>query len=83
MLPYGINCLQKCEIVSPMSLLKLQKIQFKAVRENQLFWDRLYLYEDGPDVDTQLAAVNTTYNWGWEKADAEHEYDIWINNQGE
>ena len=44
---------------------------------------RAYLYEDGPDVDTQLAAVNTTYNWGWKKADAEREYDIWINNQGE
>ena len=44
---------------------------------------RAYLYEDGPDVDAQLAIVNTTYNWGWKKADAETEYDMWINNQGE
>ena len=44
---------------------------------------RAYLYEDGPDVDAQLATVNTTYGWGWSKVDAEHEYDLWIHNQGE
>jgi hypothetical protein len=44
---------------------------------------RAYLYQDGPDVDEQIAIVNTTYGWNWTKADAEHEYDIWINNQGE
>ena len=44
---------------------------------------RAYLYEHNESVDTQITIVNTTYNWGWEKADAEHEYDIWINNQGE
>jgi hypothetical protein len=45
---------------------------------------RAFLYEDGPDVDAQLAVVNTTYNWGWKKADAELEYDKWIQiNQGE
>jgi hypothetical protein len=44
---------------------------------------RAYLYEDGPIVDEQIAVVNTTYGWNWKKAEAEHEYDIWINNQGE
>ena len=44
---------------------------------------RAYLYEDGPEVDAQIGIVNTTYGWDWQKADAEREYDIWINNQGE
>ena len=44
---------------------------------------RAYLYEDGPEVDTQLMVVNTTYGWNWQKADAEKEYDKWINQQGE
>jgi hypothetical protein len=44
---------------------------------------RAYLYEDGPDVDAELAILNTTYNFRWKKADAEKEYDMWINNQGE
>lgn len=44
---------------------------------------RAYLYEDGPDVDAQLAIVNTTYNWDWKKVDAEQEYDQWINQQGD
>jgi hypothetical protein len=44
---------------------------------------RAYLYQDGADVDAQIAIVNTTYGWNWKKADAETEYDIWINNRGE
>jgi hypothetical protein len=44
---------------------------------------RAYLYEDGPEVDDQITVVNTTYGWNWKKADAETEYDKWINNQGE
>jgi hypothetical protein len=44
---------------------------------------RAYLYEDGPDVDAQLAIVNTTYNWDWQKVDAEQEYDKWIHQQGD
>ncbi len=40
---------------------------------------RAYLYEDGPAVDAQIAIVNTTYGWDWQKADAEQEYDKWIN----
>ena len=44
---------------------------------------RAYLYQDGPDVDEQIAIVNHTYGWSWQKADAEKEYDKWINNQGE
>ena len=44
---------------------------------------RAYLYEDSPDVDEQIASVNTTYGWSWQKADAEQEYDLWIQNQGE
>ena len=44
---------------------------------------RAYLYTDGPDVDEQIASINSTYGWSWQKSDAEHEYDIWINNQGE
>jgi hypothetical protein len=43
---------------------------------------RAYLYEDSPHVDEQIAIVNTTYGWDWQKADAEYEYDKWINNQG-
>jgi hypothetical protein len=42
---------------------------------------RAYLYQDGPDVDEQIAIVNTTYGWNWQKADAEQEYDKWISNQ--
>jgi hypothetical protein len=34
---------------------------------------RAYLYEDGPEVDSQLSIVNTTYGWNWQKADAEVE----------
>jgi hypothetical protein len=40
--------------------------------------DRLsqaYVYEDGESVDTQIAVVNTTYGWGWQKEDAQLEYD--------
>lgn len=44
---------------------------------------RAYLYDDGSDVDAQLSIVNTTYGWDWQKADAEREYDIWIQQQGE
>ena len=44
---------------------------------------RAYLYEDGLDVDTQIAIVNSTYGWNWAKADAEREYDKWINNRGD
>ena len=44
---------------------------------------RAYLYEDSPSVDAQIAIVNQTYGWNWEKADAEREYDKWINLQGE
>lgn len=44
---------------------------------------RAYLYEDTESVDAQIAVVNTTYGWNWQKADAEQEYDLWINNQGE
>ncbi|MDF7826965.1 hypothetical protein P4B35_23275 [Pontiellaceae bacterium B12227] len=45
---------------------------------------RAYLYEDSDSVDAQIAIVNTTYGWNWEKADAEVEYDLWIqDNQGE
>ena len=40
---------------------------------------RAYLYQDGPGVDEQIAIVNTTYGWDWKKADAEKEYDKWIN----
>ena len=40
---------------------------------------RAYLYQDGPEVDAQIAIVNTTYGWDWKKADAEKEYDKWIN----
>ena len=43
---------------------------------------RAYLYEDGPEIDDQVAIVNTTYGWDWQKADAEQEYDKWINQQG-
>ncbi len=35
---------------------------------------RAYLYEDSDSVDEQIAIVNTTYGWNWEKADAEREY---------
>ena len=54
-------------------------------REAQLVTrlSRAYLYEDGLDVDTQIAIVNSTYGWNWAKADAEREYDKWINNRGE
>jgi hypothetical protein len=44
---------------------------------------RAYLYQDGPNVDEQIAIVNTTYGWNWQKADAEKEYDKWIETQGE
>ena len=44
---------------------------------------RAYLYEDGPDVDAQLSSVNTTYGWNWAKADAQQEYEKWIDKQGE
>ncbi|MDF7826988.1 hypothetical protein P4B35_23390 [Pontiellaceae bacterium B12227] len=45
---------------------------------------RAYLYEDTESVDAQIAIVNTTYGWDWQKVDAEHEYDLWIqDNQGE
>jgi hypothetical protein len=44
---------------------------------------RAHLYEDTVSVDEQIAVVNTTYGWNWQKADAETEYDKWINNQGE
>ena len=44
---------------------------------------RAYVYEDGPDVDAQLAVVNTTYGWNWKKADAQEEYDKWIQQQGD
>ena len=53
-------------------------------RETQLV-DRItraYLYEDGPDTDEQIAAVNTVYGWDWQKVDAEQEYDKWINTTG-
>lgn len=43
---------------------------------------RAYLYQDGPEVDAQIAIVNTTYGWDWKKADAEKEYDKWINEGG-
>ena len=54
-------------------------------RETQLV-DRItraYLYEDDPEVDTQIARVNIMHGWNWRKADAEKEYDQWIKNQGE
>lgn len=44
---------------------------------------RAYWYEDGKEIDAQLAIVNTTYGWNWTKADAEKEYDKWIQQQGE
>jgi len=44
---------------------------------------RAYLYEDCPGTDEQIATVNRMYRCGWYKADAEKEYDQWINNQGE
>jgi hypothetical protein len=46
-------------------------------RETQLVSriTRAFMYEDGPDVDAQLAIVNTTYGWAWKKVDAETEYD--------
>ena len=53
-------------------------------RETELV-DRLsraYVYEDTESVDAQIAIVNTTYGWRWEKADAEQEYDKWINEGG-
>jgi hypothetical protein len=52
-------------------------------RETQLVdrVTRAYLYQDGPDVDEQIAIVNTTYGWNWQKADAETEYDKWIDQQ--
>jgi hypothetical protein len=40
------------------------------------------LYEDNESVDVQIAIVNTTYGWNWQKVDAEQEYDKWINQQG-
>jgi hypothetical protein len=43
---------------------------------------RAYLYEDNESVDVQIAIVNTTYGWNWQKVDAEKEYDKWINQQG-
>ena len=43
---------------------------------------RAYLYRDGPEVDEQIAAVNATYGWNWQKADAEREYDKWISEGG-
>ena len=54
-------------------------------RETQLVdrVTRAYLYQDGPDVDEQIAIVNTQYGWNWTKADAETEYDLWINQQGD
>jgi hypothetical protein len=36
---------------------------------------RAYVYEDGAEIDAQITIVNTTYNWGWRKVDAELEYD--------
>ena len=42
---------------------------------------RAYLYEDGESVDEQIAIVNTTYGWNWQKADAEREYDLWIQSE--
>ena len=44
---------------------------------------RAYLYEDAPCVDEQIAIVNTTYGWNWLKADAQEEYDRWIEQQGD
>jgi hypothetical protein len=46
-------------------------------RETQLV-DRItraYVYEDGAEIDTQIAVINTTYGWGWRKVDAEQEFD--------
>jgi hypothetical protein len=54
-------------------------------REAQLV-DRLsraYVYEDSESVDAQISIVNTTYNWGWRKVDAEQEYDREIATIGE
>jgi hypothetical protein len=36
---------------------------------------RAYVYEDGAEIDAQIAIVNATYNWGWRKVDAEQEFD--------
>ena len=53
-------------------------------RETQLV-DRLsraYVYEDGESVDTQIAIVNLTYGWNWEKVDAEQEFDRQLATEG-
>jgi hypothetical protein len=34
---------------------------------------RAYLYDDCPATDAQVATVNTMFNLGWSKADAEEE----------
>ncbi|VGO12405.1 hypothetical protein PDESU_00957 [Pontiella desulfatans] len=43
---------------------------------------RAYVYEDGPDVDTQISIVNAVYGWQWKKVDAEQEYDRQLAGAG-
>ena len=52
-------------------------------RETQLV-DRItraYVYQDGAEIDAQITIVNTTYNWGWRKVDAEQEFDRQLDRQ--
>ncbi len=44
---------------------------------------RAYVYEDGEGVDAQITAVNVMFGMEWHKADAQQEFDKWIDNQGE
>ena len=67
-------------------VIKTQSGQFVGGDRSTQLVDRVtraYLYEDTESVDTQIAIVNTTYGWSWQKADAELEYDKWINKQGQ
>ena len=67
-------------------VIKTQDGQFVGGGRDTELVDRItraHLYEDGPEVDSQLAIVNTTYGWDWQKVEAEQEYDLWINSQGE
>ncbi|VGO13400.1 hypothetical protein PDESU_01957 [Pontiella desulfatans] len=43
---------------------------------------RAYLYEDGPEVDSEISIVNAVHGWQWKKVDAEQEYDRQLAGAG-
>ena len=59
-------------------LIKTQTGQYVGGGRTAELTDRItraFVYEDGPEIDSQITIVNTIYGWTWRKVDAEVEYD--------